>query len=575
MAWLTGWKYRKSHVINPASGAGADYQVKITVHYGSGTDTAGDVYLNSGCRTDFGDIRFTDDDETTLLSYWVEQKIDSDKIVVWVRIADDLSTSAVTIYIYYGKAVSTSASSIGNTGIIGQDFDEQSDGEAPTNWILERVTGGQIRIVGDPYYSPSRSLMFRDSSNKDYVQAYRPFPNQIKFKAHFRARVSGTSQDFTFLFEDLARQVGGPVIEFSNSGWITYLYGGNHYNLLKPKSNIWYSFLLIVNCLTDTFDIYIDGVLKGSNLPFNYPIIDITNLTVWTGRTDRLDGFLDDLILFKYTIPEPSQGGWGYRQTSIETTESFGITDSFIKQHVLRIFKTLIETFGLKDSWSRTKTVERSLSESLILFDTKTSSKSLMRVAVEFLGALCFLARETPIFRTVTESLGGMEVLLKTKALMRTRTEELDVVDSRSRIKELQRIIIEGLGGEDIQSRIKALQRVYTELLGSEDFVRIPIKVQKIVLELLGQLDTILLEMLIPKIVPPSKIGKKWKIIQRIPTAGNPFKVFEIPVPTQGFPFSQLIEEIPLVGRPVAQFAQRLSVRGKKGFKVLKELLDG
>jgi hypothetical protein len=76
--WLTGWSYRKSHVINAAKDAGTNYQIKITVHYGSGTDTSGDVYLNGKCRTDFGDIRFTDDDGITLLDYWIENSMTKD-----------------------------------------------------------------------------------------------------------------------------------------------------------------------------------------------------------------------------------------------------------------------------------------------------------------------------------------------------------------------------------------------------------------------------------------------------------------------------------------------------------------
>jgi hypothetical protein len=36
-SWLTGWRYRKSHVINPASGAGANYQVRIKARWGEFT----------------------------------------------------------------------------------------------------------------------------------------------------------------------------------------------------------------------------------------------------------------------------------------------------------------------------------------------------------------------------------------------------------------------------------------------------------------------------------------------------------------------------------------------------------
>jgi hypothetical protein len=106
---LVGWKYRKLHVINPASDAGTNYPIKITVHYGSGTDSGGDVYLNGKSRTDFADIRFTKSDGVTLLDYWMEQKVDSNYAVFWVQVSDDLSTNPVTIYIYYGNPSATRA----------------------------------------------------------------------------------------------------------------------------------------------------------------------------------------------------------------------------------------------------------------------------------------------------------------------------------------------------------------------------------------------------------------------------------------------------------------------------------
>ena len=70
--WLSGWNYRKCHMINSSSGAGTNYQVKIVAHYGTGTDSGADVYLNRHCRTDFGDVRFTESDGTTLLDYWFQ-----------------------------------------------------------------------------------------------------------------------------------------------------------------------------------------------------------------------------------------------------------------------------------------------------------------------------------------------------------------------------------------------------------------------------------------------------------------------------------------------------------------------
>lgn len=87
-----------------SSGWMEGYQKRVIVHYGSGSDSGENTYLNEKCRTDFGDIRFTDDDKTTLLDCWMESKVDSDNAVFWLAVEDDLTLDNQTVYIYYGKA---------------------------------------------------------------------------------------------------------------------------------------------------------------------------------------------------------------------------------------------------------------------------------------------------------------------------------------------------------------------------------------------------------------------------------------------------------------------------------------
>lgn len=105
--WLSGWDYRKSHVMNNSTGAGTNYQVKIVVINGSGSDSGNTVYLDNKARSDFGDIRFTDNDQETELDYWMEELHSGDNATFWLEVTDDLSSSDATIYIYYGKADAT------------------------------------------------------------------------------------------------------------------------------------------------------------------------------------------------------------------------------------------------------------------------------------------------------------------------------------------------------------------------------------------------------------------------------------------------------------------------------------
>ena len=71
MAWLTGFSYRKKITLNGATGAGTDYQVKLLIGKTSGA-TGENFDLGGNCLDTFADLRFTDNDESTELSYWIE-----------------------------------------------------------------------------------------------------------------------------------------------------------------------------------------------------------------------------------------------------------------------------------------------------------------------------------------------------------------------------------------------------------------------------------------------------------------------------------------------------------------------
>jgi len=120
-SWLYGWGYRKKHVIKRAEGAGENYQVWFNVYRGSGVDYGNSVYLNDHAEAFPHDIRFTSSDGKTLLNFWVEN-YNSTWAKIWVKVAEDLSASDRTIYIYYGNPNATPASNF--DGTFTKDFDE-------------------------------------------------------------------------------------------------------------------------------------------------------------------------------------------------------------------------------------------------------------------------------------------------------------------------------------------------------------------------------------------------------------------------------------------------------------------
>ncbi|MHA2055251.1 MAG: DUF2341 domain-containing protein, partial [Candidatus Hodarchaeales archaeon] len=121
------WNHRKSHDITGSTvGIQTDYNVQITVHYGSGTDSGEDVYCENLCKTDFGDIRFTLADGVTALDYWLERKTDSDNAVFWVKLNTiPVSPDTQTIHVYYGNSAASTTSNFGNTfPVFNDDFED-------------------------------------------------------------------------------------------------------------------------------------------------------------------------------------------------------------------------------------------------------------------------------------------------------------------------------------------------------------------------------------------------------------------------------------------------------------------
>jgi hypothetical protein len=321
MGWLSGWSYRKSHVVNAASGAGTNYQVRIIAHYGSGTDSGADVYLNSHCRTDFGDIRFTDDDGETLLDYWMEEKVDGDYAIFWVEVKEDLSTNSATVYIYYGKSDASTTSNGDSTFIFGDDFpgtslDTNKWDEAGTGTIT--VSGGVINIKTTASWGHKRILTKSaiDLAGRRIIERYQP-----KVES---AQTNQVYYDQWTLFREAASD-RLKLYSYQSGVWDVRWTSTNTYPL-----NTWYKRHILLK----------QGNIKVVSYNDNYTIRDESTWVNWDYSTKKLgfgqaslneEGSWDYVWLAKYVDPEPGHGAWGSEETSgaaiVTVADTLGFSD--------------------------------------------------------------------------------------------------------------------------------------------------------------------------------------------------------------------------------------------------------
>jgi hypothetical protein len=147
VSWLEGWNHRKQIVIaHTDDGAQANYQMKLLI--GESVGSAGkQVDCDAHVASDFDDLRFTTDNGTTLMDYWIESitgATPNQLATVWVEIPSIAAhPTDTTIYMYYGNAGAEAESSGANTFIVFDDFESGTLGSNISgNWhtLLGNVT---------------------------------------------------------------------------------------------------------------------------------------------------------------------------------------------------------------------------------------------------------------------------------------------------------------------------------------------------------------------------------------------------------------------------------------------------
>ena len=306
--WLSSWMYRKSHIISSSTGAGTNYQVRIRVNYGSGIDNGENVYLGSKCKTDFGDVRFTDDDETTPLDFWIQEQVDRDYALFWVEVTDDLETASRTIYIYYGKNDVTTTSNGDSTFIFFDDFiGDLSKWELQSSsGIYPQIESNYLRCGGgslsDPYgwtclgsqptYTAFQNnaieFRYRVATNAICEVSFRGnYVNNTGYKARSDQR-PGEGQSFL-----------KPPYRVGVWGFIT----GRDGDL--PSIDVWYRGT--ITAYGSTFKLYRDNILKSIATDIDYSGPGQISLQNHYGSYTDYDW----VAVRKFTDPEPTHGSWG------------------------------------------------------------------------------------------------------------------------------------------------------------------------------------------------------------------------------------------------------------------------
>ncbi|MGB9886897.1 MAG: DUF2341 domain-containing protein [Moorellales bacterium] len=305
--WYFGglrWLYRKPITIDNTQNASAlsNYQVLVLV------DTASLISAGK-MRSDGGDIRFTDSDGTTLLSYWIEAGINTSSTRIWVKVPSVPASATKTIYMYYGCPSATSQSSISNT------MDKYEGFESGTFGLFSNVSGTdyfsvQSTVKKEGTYALKASDTSSSVSGGRYSNADTFWDTWNKaIEAWMRSDTTSTTGVVGLYFTK-----GGylrAVVHLGDDGIIQYWNGSTVSTGVSYTKGNWYK--VVVLFLANSWSLYVydanyNLVVSRSGLVYGSVSMTYADVMFYTSISTVGDSYLDLVYSRKYTSPEPSVG---------------------------------------------------------------------------------------------------------------------------------------------------------------------------------------------------------------------------------------------------------------------------
>lgn len=308
-AWLENTRevnLGSSTMVQPTSLS--NYQIRLTVNFGSGNSAVNTVYLNNHSQSDFSDVRFTwfngSINSEVGCPYWIEQITPGVNATFWVKIPQIPAAGTSTMYIYYGKSNVATTSNGTATFEFFDDFSGNlSKWDAPVggNW---QIQNGQLvaQTTGFGQYLRASNFVFGNASVHSNIE----WTSGTCFESGPCVRGQAPNEQSNGYVTFLSTSGGDNKnrISLISSGAKTTIAGQG---ITNPSQNVWYS------CVLNLYGNFI----KGQFSPL-YPVeINASDTTFSTGSlslfawaSDNETVHYDNVFVTKYVYPEPIQASW-------------------------------------------------------------------------------------------------------------------------------------------------------------------------------------------------------------------------------------------------------------------------
>jgi len=311
-AWaLPSYFYRKKFTVNgTVAGAQTNYQVPLTIHFGSGVDAGNDVYLNKKVGGDFTDIRFVNSTGAPL-DFWLE-RYDFYQAKVWVEFDSiPIAPGTADFWLYYGGPPDFPASNGPAT------FLQFNSGNTVVGW-----TDVTVAAAGDINWAVNANKI-RGTSSAINAAAFLFSPavtgiNSYRLHAYILAQDGVTGSDYR---QGLVHKIGQNNVDRSQAYWRDsanrwYIYddaGGSDSSGIDAvfDARLEHEYMLVRTPAQSL--LYVDDLLKVTHVVGAWSPQDVGLYARMAAAAHWVDFW--NIFVANYADPEPTIGAWDPEQT--------------------------------------------------------------------------------------------------------------------------------------------------------------------------------------------------------------------------------------------------------------------
>lgn len=313
--WNTGWSKKKKITIQENQAINyANYSVLMNITY------------DADMRSDFGDLRFTNNLETQELDYWINDSVASSVAHVWVKVPSMPASAETTIYMYYGNAAVTNNSNYFGAFLFADDF---NDGSWTGNWTNINTGGGINETNGFLNLTGGAgSTMGSVLSKGNYTDddgGWWILESQWKYYMPTAAQGSiGVSDKWnsSWDYADGTENVNSIFMMWANAQWRTTLYINGVYSFYESG----------INLPDPTSSMVYTGVVRETNKSIFYDLNSSAEITERTGMPTSNSSLSMGLFLWARDENNVASYDWVRlrRYAVSEPTVTFGTETSQI-----------------------------------------------------------------------------------------------------------------------------------------------------------------------------------------------------------------------------------------------------